>query len=595
MTQLTAHQEFFKHTNQLASELKNIESQVKSHEQQLLSGISDLTSAVLTMTMAGSASQGPVDKALKSYFDQMYAVLDAWKKKVNSYGAGLSLRKQFGDSLMVFVYGKVKAGKSSLGNYVACGRAKPDEQWMQQLAKALHSPEFFSGETNKNFGEAINHKQGFRVGEAETTSCIQGFTVPGLTWVDSPGLHSTNTENGALAQKYVESADLIIYPMNSAQPGRQSDLQELESLLKASKRILVLITRCDTIEQDEDDGGNLIEQRKMKSNKSRRDQEQHVQAELDTLRQKLGIEHADTSVLTVSVGYAEANGNSDDAMHASGMQSLFDTLRSILHSDGITLKKQVPQKNLQAFYGELLAETGELSLARLLHPLDKSMQQLDALQKQLENLHAQAQTRIKSQFFQSVDRLVEQHVGTRNIGALERELQASVDKAVAREYHEPLAQLYQNALETLQRATQDMGLCVGLKFRDETVKTAEDASRKNIAIGSGIGVAAGMVIGFFVGGRAGMVAGGRLGGSLGSTAGIAFNTQEKHTICVGDNREEIKNMLLEKGYEQIDIFLSGLNQQTLKQVITPMRDAITAVLNETRRFRGTIIKEQDHV
>lgn len=592
MTRLSSHQEFFKQTNQLADELFQIENQVKFHEQQLLSDISELIKAV--QNMASSIDKGPVQDALKVYFGQTAAVLESWENKVNHYDAGLSFRKQFGDSLLIFVYGKVKAGKSSLGNFIACGRASPDEEWLEQLSKNFYTPSYFVGEINHALGEVINHKQGFQVGAEETTTCIQGFTVPGLTWVDSPGLHSVNIGNGDLAQKYVESADLIIYPMNSAQPGRKTDLKELEELLSKGKRILVLITRCDTLEQDVDDEGNLIESLIMKSCDSRRDQELYVQAELDELCQKLDIKDADTSVLTISVGYAESHSNSQKAMQESGMQELFNRLQTILYSGGIELKKKAPEENLQAFYRLLLAKEGELSFSRLLLPLNKAVEKLDELETQIEDLRRLATTSIEKDFAHNVNNLVDQYADSRNLKALEQELQQLIDNAISSHYREPLKKLYEDAVGTLQGTTLDMGLCIGLDFKDKTATINVDVSRKSAAIGAAAGAVLGGLIGFLAGGPPGIAIGAALGSTAGSTAGSTFNPKDQRTIHVGDNREEIKTKLLENGSKRIQIILTELNQQTIKQVISPIYTAVTTVRQQTLKFQNSI-KEQTHV
>ena len=88
-------------------------------------------------------------------------------------------------------------------------------------------PTYFSGQkTEVKGGDAAKEaetKKEFRVGATEATSSIQGFSLDGLTWIDSPGLHSINQENGDLAKDYVEHADLILYTMKSDSPGRRAD------------------------------------------------------------------------------------------------------------------------------------------------------------------------------------------------------------------------------------------------------------------------------------------------------------------------------------------------------------------------------------
>lgn len=586
-TQLTTHQNFFKHTTALANELSAIEQGVKQKEQQLFGKINQLTLAVKQASQAKQPVM--VRDAIQGYFSQTNQVLEAWQKKVNSYEAGLSFRKKFGDSLLVFVYGKVKAGKSSLGNYVATGNSQPNSAWMQKLPKLLHKPEFFIEETNQKFAEAINHEQGFQVGADETTSCIQGFTVAGMTWVDSPGLHSINTENGDLAQKYVESADLIIYPMNSGQASRNTDLEELEKLLKTGKRILVLITRSDFLDTDYDDEtGEKIKTLMMKSDKDRQDQEDYAQQKLNELCEKLSITGADTSALTVSIVYAEKNHNSPEAMQASGLQNLFEKLQGILSSEGINLKKQVPQNNLIAFYRALLEEGTELSFSSLLTPLEEALDKLAEQKQQLEDITEQAQHRINHLLATKVDSLVETHAVSRDVQALNKALEEAIAQAITDEYQQPLKELYQTTLGTLFTATQDMGLCVDLNFADKTQEITVDVSQKSAAVGGGAGGVIGGVIGFLVGGPPGMIVGSMAGGLVGAKAGSYFNSQETQTIVYGDNREEVKNMLIQKSQELVNYSLLNIKNQADIEVLQPVDTAIKQVHQQAITLKNYI-------
>ncbi|MEH6388488.1 MAG: dynamin family protein [Pseudomonas profundi] len=586
MISLHAHQEFFGHTTKLSSELHDIEENVRAQETRLLLGISDLTASV--RSAAGTQQPELVRQAVDSYFCNMADVLDSWEKKVASYDAGLTFRKQFGDSLLLFIYGKVKAGKSSLGNFVATGQTGPDEHWLKELGERLHTPKYFCAEKNDSFGEVIDYRNGFQVGGAETTSCIQGFTVPGLTWVDSPGLHSVSRENGELAQKYVDSADLIIYPMNSAQPGRQSDLQELEKLLEAGKRILVLITRCDTREVDVNSEGDLVEQLVMKTASDRLAQKKHVQNELDASCRLLGLERADVAVLTVSVEYAVAAGNSTQAMQESGLQDLFDTLIAILHSEGITLKKQVPQRNLQAFYRLLLADEGELSINLLTAPLDEAMQKVDALRQQLDEMRVTAQSRIEFDFARHMDELVENAAAHRNVGLLSQQLQQLVEDAIFKHYRKPLNELYENALGALNSLSHNMGLGMGLQFEDKAVLIKLSKSNKHAAVGAGVGTLLGTGLGALIAGPPGAMVGSTMGSFIGGLVGRSFNIQEERVIKEGDNREEIKTILLKKGSLQVAQIMNGLNLQAREQILDPVHNSISQVQRQTDEFMADL-------
>lgn len=596
MTQLTTHQQFFQQTTGLAQELTQIENSLKKQEQALLTKIDSVNRSVKKAGAVQSKGKTAVNQAVHDYFEQINQVLSAWEKRVKNYEAGLSFREKFGDSLLVFVYGKVKAGKSSLGNYIATGRREPDAAWIKELETRLHKPQFFMEEANEDFNEKIDFEQGFQVGADETTSCIQGFRVPGLTWVDSPGLHSITDANGDLAARYVESADLVIYPMNSAQPARASDLLELNDLLRAGKRILVLITRSDAKDVDVDEEtGEVINTLVMKSDKNRQDQEDYVQQELQKLCKELGLSNTDTSALSISVGYAEAHANSDEAIQASGLSALFEKLAETLQSEGVELKKQVPQRNLQAFYAELLSPKSALSITGLTLPLKGALASVDSLKAQLPIITDRARAIIASEYVNQVDSLVEEAAASRNMHAVQKQLDTFLQAALQKHYQQELTALYQQTVDAMIATSHAMALTVDMSFKSKTTEIDVDVSGKSKAVGGGIGSVAGGAVGFFVAGPLGAMVGASLGGAGGAAAGAYFSHTETRTIVSGDNREELKDILLKSGNGLIEKRMQEIQQQVIIDVFNPVQDAIENVNHEVTSLEHYIKGQLNHV
>lgn len=593
--ELHAHQDFYRATRTLAEQFAVIQNEVKAAEQEVRGDCEALIKAV--RQAGANLPQGPLQNSLAAYFAEADAVLDAWQKKVEHYDAGLELRARFDDSLLIFVYGKVKAGKSSLGNYLACGRTQPDAQWLESAATELPKPDFFAHEINEAAGEQINHRTGFGVGATETTSCIQGFTMPGFTWVDSPGLHSVNSANGELAKKYVESADLILYLMNSAQPGRASDLAELEALLKQGKRILVLITRCDLVEEDEVTDANgepmIVEVCKMKTAKDRADQENHVRKELSELCEKLDIRNADVEVLSISTGYAESEGNHSSALAESGLQAFFAKLTDVLASEGIQLKQETPRRNLQAFYAQFADESSELSFGRLRPAIHNALAEVNTLEDELAQLREQAQPRIENEFIARVDELVSSHAHSRDLKKLSQQLQQVLESAIARHYQQPLQHKLERAQNILATISQDMGLCMGLSFEDRHERIWVDNSGKRAAIGSGLGTLVGAGIGFFFGGPVGAAIGAGVGATGGGLTGKALADGEFHSAIVGDNREDLKDALIGRGLEHSKRILSDGHQREQRLLITPIRAALSSLSSQIDLFEHKIA-EKNH-
>ncbi|HCH2795258.1 TPA: hypothetical protein NKT10_000973 [Vibrio parahaemolyticus] len=590
---LEAHQRFYSKTSALATELKAIENQTKQQEQELIRKIHHVVSTVKAVSQL-NATNNPVEKFIQVNFEQIHALMAMWEKKVNSYQTNLEFRKDFGDSLLVFVYGKVKAGKSSLGNYIATGQSDPTPEWLESLDKKLHKPQFFKEAQNTDFGEVIDYSKGFAVGTSETTSCIQGFRTPGFTWVDSPGLHSINCANGDLAKQYSDSADLIVYPCNSAQPGRRSDFEELRKLILAKKRIMVLITRCSEEEVvDFDEEGVPITELVMKSDKNRADQEQYLKQELDLLCNELG-EYIDTSALSISVHYAQHYGSSAEAMKQSGMQNFFDNLSALIESEGIELKKQVPQKNLHALYSLLVSEDSELSVAKIDEQVSTALNAIEKSVAALKFDTEKVQAEIAFEFSFMLDELVDKHAAAKDTKALNQEFSTFIDSLISERYDPVLDKHCSEALGNLKGLTTAIAEQGGIAFEDVEREIEINYTKKYRAAGSGIGAVVGGAIGFFAGGPIGMSIGATAGSMVGGEAAKLVDAKGEEKVVVGDNREQVKTSLYERGELLIAGKLSQLETAALNQVFTPIKESFTHISDETSNLKQ-FISEQHNV
>ena len=282
-----------------------------------------------------------------------------WQKKITTQDTGVHFRAGFNDSLLVFVYGKVKSGKSSLGNYMAWGHTDPTDQQKSKIKKELQ-PVYFSGQkTEVKGGDVAKEaeiKKEFRVGATEATSSIQGFSLDGLTWIDSPGLHSINQENGDLAKDYVEHADLILYTMKSDSPGRESDLNEILNLYRTDKKIILLLTGSDDVAHDwDDEKDEMISTTVMKDRQRRLDQQKYVRSALEKIPELAGKTN-NIEILSFSARYAQENEGQVDNFADSGMGQLFAALGKIAREDGVKLKHRTPMLNFKNFLTDFMSD-----------------------------------------------------------------------------------------------------------------------------------------------------------------------------------------------------------------------------------------------
>lgn len=112
--------------------------------------------------------------------------LVAWQQAKHKLASVLELADFFADKVMLLVFGKFNAGKSSFCNWVA-ERFKFYEQAVQHFVVEQ--------------GQVRFHNQSFQEGSTETTAHIQGVVLADrLVLLDTPGLHSMTTENAELTQ-----------------------------------------------------------------------------------------------------------------------------------------------------------------------------------------------------------------------------------------------------------------------------------------------------------------------------------------------------------------------------------------------------------
>ncbi|WJM96870.1 dynamin family protein [Pseudomonas defluvii] len=481
-----------------------------------------------------------------------------WEERAKVRAKGAEFRERYNDSLLVFVYGKVKSGKSSLGNYVAWGHSEPSAQ-LKGLATL--KPTYFSHDrtdvaSGDKEGEACSSKQ-FRVGATEATSSIQGFQLPGFTWVDSPGLHSTNSVNGDLARKYVDQADLILYTMNSQAPGRQSDMSEVRSLLDGKRKLMILLTGSDITEEDEDDDGQLVTEVLMKPEATQQRQIQEVTGNLEAMHKDAA---KNVCILPISTRFAERH---PSHLQESGLGTLFQTLRTLSQQEGIRLKLTTPLNNLRNAIGETC---DDLSLIKeLTETFEQQIQaQEQAVERELRTLSQKGVTEMRS--------YVNQLFNGSRPGDAQAQLRERLTKVLGQLTGEAMKSIGESQQNALQRAFDTSRLGAIPEYREVTVEKeyiSGTRSSTKTAWGAG-GAIIGGVIGFMVGGPPGAAAGASLGSAASMIGRGAEAIRAKHNVVVGDNLEEQRQVAIEQYANALPDYL---NEQ-VRGIYDPLRDSM---------------------
>lgn len=559
----------------IAGEFEQVKLEIDRRENELKSHLGKLEVSRKTSPWINNPlAQGhPLREVARSCQQRLDIQLDAWIKNVENYERNTSFRKDFDDSLLIFVYGKVKAGKSSLGNYLAYGNSAPDKFTIENTSP---SPEFFwresTGTAETMSAELMSQQRCFGVDVLEATSSIQGFRLPGLTWVDSPGVHSVNSVNGQLTNDYVACADLIVFLSNSGSPGRRSDMAEVVELLQKKKNIMVLITGSDEIDQDVDDSGAVVDKRVMKSRFDRDDQIAYVGKELTALDPSVQSSLDQIKVHSISVRYAEEGPPEEQAQrwNESGLADFAADIGNIARSRGLALKRQTPLKNLQAFCIKLGDATDQLEKELIEINVGLSTARLD-LKVRVEEVLSKIRTELPAE----IEKLADQHA--MNDQAFSNECNELLDARIQR-YAGELCTLIGHDFADIATHANAVGPVVTAipEFSERFEKVKYNSRRSESfgkAGGAGFGGWGGAEGGAFLGSLilpgVGTVVGGLIGGAIGAwagskaggTAGEYFNSTEEIDVPVGDNRDEVSLGARQRLLELAEHRLSALHQQ----------------------------------
>ena len=300
-------------------------------------------------------------KTSETFFDTLYNS----NKKIEEAIKGMTFIHDFEKHFTVSVFGKVKAGKSYIGNLImgqpirnASIASSYDK--LGPLTVHVYDRGKIHEQNEISIEKECNGKE-FYVDQNEATSTIQWVNIGGMCWFDTPGIGSVTIENEELAKEYVKNSDLVIFACNSDAAGTRQEFSEIRKLHDMDKPILLLLTQSDTYDYDEDDDGEEISILVPKSEEDRNAQEAYM---LETLREQ-GMEdvlkYAD--ILTVSALLAtEAIKNNDEEMfQQSNIGKLLEKLSSITKNDAAEIKRNTPKSRINEMIDSIIVDLNSVS------------------------------------------------------------------------------------------------------------------------------------------------------------------------------------------------------------------------------------------
>lgn len=259
-------------------------------------------------------------------------------------------------SILALVFADVNAGKSSLGNFVG-GWDLRDTPYGDLYIPHTCEIEDFSKASKEN--QQVREIEYFPENATEATSTIQHYTLQqGLTWVDTPGLHSLTTEHGDLAKEYIQFADLVVYLTPSSSPFKADEREMLGELFRMGKPVILAITKSDFTRQGVSNG-RIVNVRLPKTAENRKAQENFVTEQVHQISGNSNMENS--HVLSLSVRLArDAVKSQDSGLYAdSNLDKFLSQMGAILSSKAIALKMRRPKTEVNAFIDRLIGREGD--------------------------------------------------------------------------------------------------------------------------------------------------------------------------------------------------------------------------------------------
>ena len=310
-----------------------------------------------------------------------------WTDRTKRLKLNATLNKDFGDPLLVLVYGLPNSGRRSLGDFVAYGRHDPDTTTIASLRDAEEAPSYFvrALEDDGDLDEAnakLKRIGKFAVAAEDAINAIQGFKLGGLTWVNAPWPGSVGGRNCELVRKYTESADLFLVLVDVNQVGRQLHERLIADLLGhgRGKPTVILLTRRDAIEAGDADGC-IVGQLVVKPGDEAREAAESIEKQLARIRQRMGADPMLPEVQSESVVYAGKD-PCESALELGGLESLYSRITKMAADEGVALKREAPALSLKAFIDAILGSGGGVrrirdQLGALRYGVDSEIIRLD--------------------------------------------------------------------------------------------------------------------------------------------------------------------------------------------------------------------------
>ncbi|MDY3972927.1 MAG: dynamin family protein [Clostridia bacterium] len=362
MGQVETAEKFVDAMLEAASRFKGVKTVIDNSKQEVQNLLDDFEQKQRKI-IDDEGNKKKNDKAealFQEYKNTLEQIVSKNKERYVEYLNGTKFINKFEETFIVSVFGKVKSGKSYLGNYIMGNsfRSNGVKSAYDKLGKIIVTVQDKGTITTQEKLNEIQGSDSFGVDSIEATSTIQYFTIGGLTWFDTPGIGSITKENEELAEEYIKNSDLIVFCMNSDAAGTAQEISELKVLYDMHKPLLLLVTQSDTEDEDWDDElCDIVQKTVPKTDEQRRDVENYLKETVRKMNMGDVLDLGGGSILTISTKLAvkalEEETPDQEMYDSSNIDFLMNKLINITKNDAADMKLKNPKDRFNSLITEL--------------------------------------------------------------------------------------------------------------------------------------------------------------------------------------------------------------------------------------------------
>lgn len=541
-----------------------------------------------------------ISNLLEETINLIKLVSNDWLKNFDEMIEREKFRSDLSNYFIVIIFGKVKAGKSSLGNFIAKNKLesqkveffKYDEAGKKQAIKKLEEIEEDSFATNN----------------LECTVEIQGFKLDGMAWIDTPGLGSMVKENGDLAKEYIQSADYIIYPTSSDSPLQLDEREQLKELFEQNKKVSICITKSDYKDEDEcecgsEDGcencnGGMVKVLKNKCLSKREGQEKFVKEEIYKLIPK-NKEYILGDIFSISTHTAKKGLDSSDneLFEDSNIPKFYELLTDVIKDKASKLKADTPYEGLKSFIdfnilgSDIIKQNSSIKNIKL--ELESLEQVIRESQERFEILKENSSNDLVSE----IEFIISKYSLEIN-KSNSKEMFLQIDSEINKKMFEIIEKNISEILNNFDASFKSLSATFSSNefiIEDVYESIKVDTSSRNKKIGAGIlGLIATVGVGIATGGAtllvqagATIVAGsiaGYAGGKLGEFSGSIDEEKE----VIGDNKEQVLQKFKTSRLLYYEKIAQGMYNEMQNLFFVPLEKSMDEIKSNLNQFEQNI-------